>query len=135
MARRRKPPADYDPTQLSRRESQIMTTLYRLGRATVAEIRDEMEDAPGYSSVRKLLEILETKGEVQHEDDGQRYVYFPTVSREDARRSVMRKVLGTFFDGSVEDAMAALLDIDDVELGEDELARIEEMARAARTRS
>ena len=128
----KKRPQDYDPTQLSRRESQIMTTLYRLGRASVAEIRDELEDPPGYSSVRKLLEILETKGHVKHVDDGQRYVYAPAIPHDAARRSVMNKVLGTFFNGSVEEAVAALLEARDAELSDEELARIERLAREAR---
>ena len=133
MSRRKTAAADYDPTQLSRRESQIMTALYRLERATVAEIRDALDDAPGYSSVRKMLEILESKGHVRHEDDGLRYVYVPTVPREEARRSVLRRVLGTFFDGSVEDVMAAL--VKDGELSAAELDRIERMAREARERA
>lgn len=122
----------YDPTQLSRRESQIMTTLYRLGRAGAAEIRDGLEDPPGYSTVRKLLEILEEKGHVEHERQGRRYVYRPVVPREEARRSALSRVLRTFFDGSVEDAMAALLGLDDEDLTAADLERIETMAREAR---
>jgi predicted transcriptional regulator len=122
----------YDPTQLSRRESQIMTELYRLGRAGTSEIRDGLEDPPGYSTVRKLLEILEEKGHVEHERQGRRYVYRPVVPREEARRSALGRVLRTFFDGSVEDAMAALLGLEDEELSASELERIEEMARTAR---
>lgn len=123
---------EYDPTQLSRRESQIMTTLYRLERAGAAEIRDGLDDPPGYSTVRKLLEILEEKGHVQHEREGRRYVYRPVVPREAARRSALGRVLRTFFDNSVEDAMAALLGLEDEELSTAELKRIEELARTAR---
>lgn len=109
-----------------------MTALYRLGRAGASEIRDGLEDPPGYSTVRKLLEILEEKGHVEHERQGRRYVYRPVVPREEARRSALGRVLRTFFDGSVEDAMAALLGLEDEELSAAELERIEEMARAAR---
>lgn len=122
----------YDPTQLSRRESQIMTTLYRLGRAGAAEIRDGLDDPPGYSTVRKLLEILEEKGHVEHEREGRRYLYRPVVPREEARRSALHRVLRTFFDGSVAGAMAALLGPEGEDVSAAELERIEEMARAAR---
>jgi predicted transcriptional regulator len=124
----------YDPTHLSRRESQIMTALYRLGRAGAAEIRDGLDDPPGYSTVRKLLEILEEKGHVEHEREGRRYVYWPVVPREEASRSALHRVLRTFFDGSVEDAMAALLGLEGEDVSAAELARIEEMARSARKR-
>ncbi|MFW6090156.1 MAG: BlaI/MecI/CopY family transcriptional regulator [Gemmatimonadota bacterium] len=122
----------YDPTKLSRRESQIMTTLYRLGRAGATEIRDGLDDPPGYSTVRKLLEILEEKGHVEHEREGRRYVYRPVVPREEARRSALSRVLRTFFDDSVEDAMAALLGMEVESVSAAELERIEKMARAAR---
>ena len=122
----------YDPTQLSRRESQIMTVLYRLGQAGAAEIRDGLDHPPGYSTVRKLLEILEEKGHVEHEREGRRYVYRPVVPREEARRSALHRLLRTFFDGSVEDAMATLLDVEGEDVSAAELERIEKLARAAR---
>lgn len=109
-----------------------MTTLYRLGEASAAEIRDGLDDPPGYSTIRKLLEILEEKGQVTHERESRHYVFRPVVPKQEARRSAMSRVLRTFFDDSVEDAMAALLGIEDAKPGVEELARIEEMARAAR---
>lgn len=127
---RRRP--EYDPTELTRRESQIMEVLYRRDVATAEEIREELADPPGYSSVRKLLEIMEDRGLVAHEEEGPRYVYRPVVPKGEASRSVLRRVVGTFFAGSVDDAIAALLDMDDLELSEDDLKRIERMARAAR---
>lgn len=120
----------YDPTELTRRESQIMEVLYRRETATVAEVREGLSDPAGYSSVRKLLEILEDKGHVVHEEDGPRYVYRPAVPKAEASRSVLKRVTGTFFGGSVEEAMAALLELED--LSEEDLRRIERMARRAR---
>src|SRR5437762_11606126 len=85
---------------LTRRESQIMEILHRLDRATAAEVQAELPDPPGYSSVRKLLEILEKKGEVQHEQDGPRYVYAPATVKTEARRSALEALVRTFFSGS-----------------------------------
>lgn len=123
---------DYDPTELTRRESQIMDILYRREWATAAEVREDLPDPPGTSSVRKLLEILEGKDLVRHEEEGPRYVYRPAVPKEDARRSVLKRVMGTFFGGSAGDAMAALLEIEDLDLSEEDLARVERLARKAR---
>lgn len=117
-------------SDLTRREAQIMEILYRLGRATAAEIREEMPDAPGYSTVRKLLEILRDKERVEYEYDGPRHVYFPAVPAEEARRSAIRQVIHTFFDGAPSRAMEALLEVGDLE--PDELERIAEMAERAR---
>jgi predicted transcriptional regulator len=117
--------------QLSRRERQIMDVIYRRGRATAAEVLDGLPDPPSYSAVRALLRLLEEKGHVQHEQDGPRYVYAPTVARDRARRSALKHVVRTFFDGSASEAMAALLDgetrLDDAEL--DRLAAMIEQAR------
>src|SRR3954464_2790603 len=105
---------------LSRRERQIMDVIYRRGRATAAEVLEDIPDPPGYSAVRAMLRLLEDKGHVRHEQDGPRYVYTATVNRDKARRSAMRHLVRTFFDGSTEDAVAALLqndgDISDAEL-------------------
>src|SRR5438128_478613 len=98
--------------QLSRRERQIMDVIYRRGRATAAEVLEELPDPPSYSAVRALLRLLEEKGHVKHEQDGPRYVFTPTVTRERARRSALKHVVRTFFDGSATDAVAALLDGD-----------------------
>jgi predicted transcriptional regulator len=116
---------------LTRRERQIMDVVYARGRATVAEVLEGMSDAPSYSSVRTLLRLLEEKGQVRHEQDGPRYVYVPTVAREKARRSALRNVLTTFFDGSTEEAVAALLDLHDERKGPVDLARIRALIEKA----
>lgn len=116
---------------LSRRERQILDVLYRQGRATAAAVQASMPEAPSYSAVRAMLRILEEKGHVTHEQDGPRYVYRPTVARENAKRSAMRHMLQTFFEGSAEKAISALLDdtsqLSDAEL--DRLARLIDDAR------
>src|SRR6266550_890142 len=98
-------------TQLSRREREIMDVIYRSGRATAAEVLDQLPDPPTYSTVRALLRVLEEKGHLRHEEDGPRYVFVPTVPRERARQSALRQLLHTFFDGSTEQAVAARLDV------------------------
>src|SRR5689334_14885608 len=103
---------------LSRRERQIMDLLYRRGRATAAEIHAALPDAPTYSAVRAKLRVLEEKGHVRHQEEALRYVYLPIVGRETARRSALRHLVSTFFEGSVEHAVAALLDISTAELSE-----------------
>jgi predicted transcriptional regulator len=117
---------------LARRERQILDTLYRVGEATVAGVLANMPDPPSYSCVRSLLRILERKGHVKHKKQGARYVYVPAQSREKARRSALEHVVKTFFDGSMEHAMAALLDISGVDVstgGLDRLAHLVEEAR------
>lgn len=123
-----------DDTQrnLTRRERQIMDVVYARGRASVAEVLDGLADAPSYSTVRTLLRLLEEKGRLRHEEDGPRYVYIPTVPREKARRSALRNVIQTFFDGSTEETMAALLDLHDVRRRPLELDRIEALIDKAR---
>jgi BlaI family transcriptional regulator, penicillinase repressor len=111
-------------SQLSRRERQIMDAIYRLGRATAAEVHDALPDRPSYSTIRALLRVLETKGHLRHTEDGPRYVYSPTVPRERARESALRQVVTTFFDGSTEAAVAALLDISAARLSDTELNRL-----------
>jgi BlaI family transcriptional regulator, penicillinase repressor len=114
-----------DPQRnLTRRERQIMDVLYARGRATVAEVQEHIPDAPSYSTVRTLLRLLEEKGQLRHEHDGPRFVYVPMVARDKARRSALRNMLHTFFDGSTEDAVAALLDLHDERKGPVDLARI-----------
>ena len=117
---------------LTRRERQIMDVIYTRGRATVAEVLESLSDAPSYSTVRTLLRLLEEKGRLRHEEAGPRYVYIPTVPREKARRSALRNVIQTFFDGSTEDAMAALLDLHDVRRRPLELDRIKALIDKAR---
>ena len=109
---------------LSRRERQIMDVIYRLGRASAADVRDQLPDPPGYSAVRALLRVLEEKGHLRHEQDGPRYVFLPTVARDRARRSALRQLLNTFFDDSPEEAVAALLDLSGPKLTGAELERL-----------
>ncbi|MBC8424603.1 BlaI/MecI/CopY family transcriptional regulator [bacterium] len=107
--------------ELSRRERQIMDVVYRLGSVTAHQVLDTLADPPSYSSVRTHLRILEEKGHLTHAQDGPRYVYSPTVPREEARRSVLRDTLRTFFDDSREKMMAALLDTRTSEISTGEL--------------
>jgi predicted transcriptional regulator len=117
---------------LSRRERQIIDALYKLGRASAADIRAEMPTPPSYSAVRSLLRILEEKGHVRHEQDGPRYLYVPVVARDSAKRSAMRHLLQTFFDGSTSQAMSALLDVSSSRLDEAELDRLKRLIDQAR---
>jgi len=121
-----------DAAQLSRRERQIMEIVYELGRATAVEVREHLPDPPSYSAVRAMLRILEDKGHVVHEQDGPRYVFLPIVPREEASETALRKLVRTFFAGSPEGAMAALLDLDGDRLDEDALQRLAEMIEEAR---
>lgn len=118
--------------QLSRRERQMMDILYRRGRATAAEIHEALPDRPSYSAVRAKLRVLEEKGHVRHEAEALRYVYLPTVRRETARRSALKHLVTTFFGGSVEDAVAALLESSSARLPAGELERIARMVATAR---
>jgi BlaI family penicillinase repressor len=118
---------------LSRRERQIMDILYQRGRASAAEIHQALPDRPSYSAVRAKLRVLEEKGHVRHEEEALRYVYLPTLARERAKRSALDHMLETFFDGSAEQAVAALLDLSSRKLSEqelDRLARLIEQAKA-----
>jgi BlaI family penicillinase repressor len=116
---------------LSRRERQIMDVLHAKKSATVAEIRTALPNPPGYSAVRALLRILEEKGHVKHREDGARYVYLPCVSQKAASRSALKRILSTFFGGSVDHAVAALLDASDKKLSEAELKRLREIIKQA----
>jgi len=120
---------------LSRRERQIMDILYARGRATAAEIHEAMPDRPSYSAVRAKLRVLEEKGHVRHEEESLRYVYLPTVARDSARRSELRRVVSTFFEGSVEQAVAALLDLSAADLETRELDRIANLIEEAKKES
>jgi BlaI family transcriptional regulator, penicillinase repressor len=117
---------------LSRRERQIMDALHQRGRATAAEVQGALPDPPSYSAVRALLRILEEKGHIKHRREGARYVYLPRRSQETARRSALRRVVSTFFQGSVTEAMAALLDTADTQLADSELQKLEQMINQAR---
>ena len=107
------------PSSLTRRERQIMDVLYRTGRATVADVRASLPAAPSYSAVRTMLRILEEKGHVRHDFDGPRFVYIPTVTRDKAKRSALKHLVNTFFEGSATQVMAALVDMSPQSLGDD----------------
>ena len=117
---------------LSRRERQILDILYKNGRATAAEVQAALPEPPSYSAVRALLRILEEKGHVRHEQDGPRYVYLPTVARDNAKRSALRHMIQTFFDGSAEQAISALLDESSAKLSSAELDRLARLIDGAR---
>lgn len=117
---------------LSRRERQIMDTVYQLGRATAADVLDRLPDPPSYSAVRAMLRVLETKGHVKHVLEGKSYVYLPTLPRTRASRSALQNMVSTFFDGSAEKAVAALLDISRSELTDEQLGHLSRLIDQAR---
>jgi BlaI family penicillinase repressor len=117
---------------LSRRERQIVDILYRRGRATAAEVLEDLPGSPSYSTVRTQLRVLEEKGHVRHDDDGQRYVYSPAVPRGTVRRSALKHLVETFYEGSVEQAVAALLGGEGSRLTDEQLDRIEGLIKKAR---
>ncbi len=117
---------------LSRRERQIMDIVYRLGRATAADVRENLPDPPGYSAVRAMLRVLEEKGHLTHEQDGPRYVFRATVSVEAARRNALRRLMRTFFDNSLEEAVATLLDVSSSNVSEEELDRLARLIEQVR---
>ena len=124
--------ADALLTGLSRRERQIMDFLYRSGRASAAEVQAGLPEPPSNSAVRAMLRVLEDKGHVRHEQDGPRYVYVPKLARDKAKRSALRHVLRTFFDGSTEQVVAALLDARVGEASEQDLDRMARLIEKAR---
>ena len=111
-------------TTLSRRERQIMDIIYVQGKASASEVMDKLPDAPSYSAVRTLLRILEEKNHLKHTKDGQKFIYMPIVGRDKAKKSAMRHVLKTFFEGSASQAVAALIDMSSKNLSDDELDRL-----------
>jgi predicted transcriptional regulator len=119
-------------SNLTRRERQIMDILYRLGRATAGEVMEQVPGQPNYSTVRTQLRILEEKGHVRHEEQGLRYVYMPTVPRHAVRHSALKHLVETFFDGSTEKLVAALLGSEGKRLSKEELDRIAEIVDKAR---
>jgi predicted transcriptional regulator len=119
-------------TDLSRRERQIMDVVYRLGKASVTDVLERIPEPPSYSAVRALMRILEEKGHLRHEQEGPRYLYLPTVPRESARTSALTHMVRTFFGGSTEAAVAALLDPDNHRLSDSELDRISDLIEQAR---
>lgn len=121
-----------DQQGLSRRERQIMDLMYRLGRATAAEIHGALPDPPSYSAVRAMLRVLEEKKHIRHEEKDLRYVFMPIVPREKARRSAVRHMLDTFFEGSPEQAVATLLDVSARDLTKEEIDRMAKRIERAR---
>ena len=121
-----------DSVHLSRRERQIMDYLFRVGRASAAEVLDGIPDPPSYSAVRAMLRTLEEKGHVRHEEEGRAYVYLPTARVESARRSALAHLLRTFFDNSAEQAVAALLDLKGAKMSDGELNRMAQLIEQAK---
>lgn len=120
-----------DMPGLSRRERQIMDALYKLGEATVGEVMDLMPDPPSYSAVRATMRVLEEKGHVTHKQDGPRYLYVPTISRDKAQSTALQHLVGTFFGGSVEQAVMALLSMPETKMSETDLGKLAEKVREA----
>jgi len=119
-------------TELSRRERQIMDVVYAKGQASVADVHQAMEDRPSYSSVRTLMRILEEKGHLKHREEGLKYIYFPTRSRDQASRSATKRLLRTFFGGSAEQAVAALIEVSGPSLDDEALGRLSKLIERAR---
>jgi len=117
---------------LSRRERQIMDILYRMGQSTAAEVQQHLPDPPSYSAVRAMLRVLEEKGHLKHTQQGPRYVFAPTIPRDKATKSALKHLLNTFFDGSMEQAVAALLSMSQKNLSEEELDRLSRLIDQAR---
>ena len=117
---------------LSRRERQIMDIIYEMREASALQVLERLPSPPSYSAVRALLRVLEQKGHLSHRQDGPRYVYTPLLAREKARRSALRDLLQTFFDNSTEDVVAALLDLSEDGLSEEDYRRLLALVRKAR---
>jgi BlaI family transcriptional regulator, penicillinase repressor len=124
--------ADSLHTVLTRRERQIMDVLFRRGRATAADVMEDLPGSPSYSTVRTQLRVLEEKGHVRHQEEGVRYVYMAAVRRHAARKSALKHLVDTFFDGSAEKAVAALLGGEAARVSSEELDRISELIAKAR---
>ncbi|HUR19478.1 MAG TPA: BlaI/MecI/CopY family transcriptional regulator [Vicinamibacterales bacterium] len=124
-------PAPVLATDFGRRERQIVDVVYRLGRATVAEVRAELPDPPSYSAVRGMLNLLEEKGHLRHVSEGLRYVYLPVVAAEAASRSAMAHVVRTFFGGSAAGAANALFELPDRKWTKDELDQLNQLIKKA----
>ncbi|NKB69265.1 MAG: BlaI/MecI/CopY family transcriptional regulator [Candidatus Latescibacteria bacterium] len=122
----------HELSALSRRERQIMDILFRCQEATVAQVLEALPDPPSYSTVRALLRLLDQKGYAKFRQQGPRYIYSPAVSHQQAQTSALRRLLGTFFQGSTEKAVVALLDLEENELTEAELDGLSERIEAAR---
>ena len=117
---------------LSKREGQIMELIYKRGKASASDVHTSIDDAPSYSSIRALMRIMVDKGHLRIEKEGPRYIYFPTCPPEVARSSALKKLITTFFEGSVEKTVAALLDSSDKNLSKDQLDAMAQMIDQAR---
>jgi predicted transcriptional regulator len=117
---------------LGRRERQIIDIIYRLGRASVTEVRDNLPDPPTYSAVRAMLGFLEDKGYLRHERDGLRYVYLPTIDPKYARNSALHHMVRTFFNGSAAQAAAALIEMSDTKLSQQDVRRLSALIKKAK---
>jgi predicted transcriptional regulator len=117
---------------LTRREREIMDIVYRRGRATAQEVLADLAEPPSYSAVRALMRLLEERGHLKHKSEGTRYVYSPAVSRGEARRKALSHLVSTFFDGSVEQTMLALVESSHARLEPEELDRLAEIVDRAR---
>ena len=124
--------SDETPSSLSRRERQIMDAIYRLGRASVTDVMENIPDPPSYSAVRAMLGILENKGHLTHEQEGAKYVYLPVVARERARKTALKSLVQTFFDGSSREAIAALLEMPEAKFSKGELDALQELIDKAK---
>ena len=118
--------------ELGRRERQIMDVIYQLGEASVAEVRTQLPDPPTYSAVRGMMRLLEDKGYLDHVQDGLRYVYKPTVARQQARVAALKHMVRTFFGGSTSEAVAGLLELPEAKLSPDDIARLKKLIAAAK---
>ena len=120
------------PAPLTRREREIMDILHRRGRATAHEVLEDLAEPPSYSAVRTFLRLLEERGHIRHEQDGPRYIYMPTVARREAQRSAVAHLVYTFFDGSIEEAVATLVESSKPKLSAEELDRIASLVAKAK---
>lgn len=119
-------------SELGARERQILDVIFRLGEASVGEVHQVLEDAPSYSAVRTMIRLLESKGFLKHREEGVKYIYRPTESKERASKSALSHLLKTFFSGSAADALAALLEVPEANCTEEELARMRALVDEAR---
>ena len=126
-------PTNKPPRDLSRRERQIMNIVYRRGQASVADVSAELEDSPSYSAVRAMMRILEEKGHLRHEKEGARFIYTPVYPRQDAGESALKQVFQTFFDNSIEKTIAALLNVSDTALSDEESNRLAALIEQAQS--
>lgn len=119
-------------SELGRRERQIMDVVFRLGKASVTDVRNEIPDPPTYSAVRGMMRLLEQKGYLSHENDGLRYLYTATLKQKQARKSALKHMVHTFFGGSPAEAAAALLELNDSELSSEDVERLSKLIQKAK---